>query len=309
MSGRYAFEDGPLGGESLGRTQDRLERIQGSASVTLSPAEATTLRLSTSYANTSLETYFRNNETRSPTTVAMLLSKPELANCSASSADASTTFGSSTPVCTGAGNPTGALTFAGVPTVRELMQPQEGQDARHFTGSVNLAWGRGTWPFGPGRRGNRPGRRRLGALLARRLERGRLHGRGRLPRWGACARPAHPPGRHGRREARVDCSARRCFHIGARGRRTVVFLFVGSPLHDRPGISGPRNQGRSVRRGGGLVHRDHREGEPGWIPAGAGGIRRLDFCDGRRATRPHERLRQGGRPGLLSQGGDIGPGQ
>jgi TonB-dependent starch-binding outer membrane protein SusC len=141
LSARYSFEDGTLGAESLGGARDHLTRIQSNASVTFLPREGLSFRVTTGYTDTGFETFGRNNDIGSAlsTTIA---AKPERANCFASALDPTTTFGASTPVCTGAGNPVGAWIWG---TPRELMQFETGQDARHFNGSLNA-----TWEGGPG---------------------------------------------------------------------------------------------------------------------------------------------------------------
>lgn len=141
VGGRYAFEDGVLGGKSLGGARDELVRFQGNASITVLPASDVSIRVTTGYAQTDLETFTRTVNPVSATSGAMI-SKPERATCSPSAVDPTRTFGEVTPVCTGPGNPTGSLLFL-APTVREAMQREESQQARHFFGSVAAAWSGG----------------------------------------------------------------------------------------------------------------------------------------------------------------------
>jgi TonB-dependent starch-binding outer membrane protein SusC len=136
LGGRYSFEDGTLGAESLGGARDQLTRVQANASMTLLPRDGLTFRMATGYTDTGFDTYRRNNNIGSPLSTAMG-AKPERANCFASALDPNATFGQSTPVCTGAGNPVGAWIWG---TPRELMQFEESQDARHFNGSMNASW-------------------------------------------------------------------------------------------------------------------------------------------------------------------------
>ncbi|MDX1493120.1 MAG: TonB-dependent receptor plug domain-containing protein, partial [Longimicrobiales bacterium] len=140
VGGRYSFEDGVLGAESLGPTRDQLTRVQGNASLTVMPRDRVTFRFAAGYTDTGLSTFRRNNNIGSAISMTQW-GKPELANCARSSVDTTRTFGESTPVCTGQGNP------AGTPfgSQREFMQTDDFQDAHHFRGSVS-----GRWEGGPG---------------------------------------------------------------------------------------------------------------------------------------------------------------
>jgi TonB-linked SusC/RagA family outer membrane protein len=139
VGGRYGFEDGVLGGQSLGNARDQLRRLQANASMTLVPARGVSIRVTTGYTQTDLETFTHNNNTVSPTSGAMT-SRPERATCSRSSVDPTRTFGDATPVCTGQGNPTGSPFGL---TIREAMQRAESVQTRHFIGSIATAWSGG----------------------------------------------------------------------------------------------------------------------------------------------------------------------
>jgi outer membrane receptor protein involved in Fe transport len=108
--------------------------------MTFAPRDRTTFRLATSYTDSELQTYDRNNDIGSPMSITMA-AKPERATCEPSSVDPDNMFGESTPMCTGQGNPWGALTG----TPREWMQKERTLAARHFSASVN-----GSWEGGPG---------------------------------------------------------------------------------------------------------------------------------------------------------------
>lgn len=142
VAGRVSDEDGPLGGGSFGPASDRLRRIQTNASLKFLPKESLQLSVSMSYVDSDLQTFARNNEVSSPL-VAAWLSKPERASCAPSSLLPGETFGEVTPLCSGAGNPTGAVGFG---TVRELYQHEARKAGRHLTGALALAWnGPGGW--------------------------------------------------------------------------------------------------------------------------------------------------------------------
>jgi hypothetical protein len=81
------------------------------------------------YAQSHNEVPDNNNSIYSPYTLA-LFSKPERAECDLSSVEAPGR-------CSGAGNPTGASTFA---TLREALQRSIEQDARHFNGAVRASY-------------------------------------------------------------------------------------------------------------------------------------------------------------------------
>jgi TonB-linked SusC/RagA family outer membrane protein len=135
VSGRYANEDGPLGGQDLGgNTVDEMRRIQANSSFTFFPGQDVTFRLNTRFTDARHDTFDRNNNIGSATTNAMA-AKPERAHCFPSSIDTSM-FGASTPVCTGDGNPWG--TFFTSPA--ESMQREYTQSAQHFAGSASATW-------------------------------------------------------------------------------------------------------------------------------------------------------------------------
>jgi TonB-linked SusC/RagA family outer membrane protein len=139
VAGRASFENGPLGAEVLGPARDFGRKYQGSLNLTLFPRNRFQLRLNTAFTQSHQQTPENNNNPwgGAPVTSA-ILSKPELANCDASSVDGSRILGETTPFCTGAGNATGA---AFVATVRESMQAHGAeQETDHFHGSVTAVY-------------------------------------------------------------------------------------------------------------------------------------------------------------------------
>ncbi len=135
LAGRAAFTDGPLGAEELGPARDLNRKYQGNISLTLFPRDRLQLRASGAFTDAHHETPIVNNVVSAALTLAAS-GKPELASCDASSIDPSQTLGETTPVCTGAGNPTGAV----LATPREGMQTVLSQDSEHFNGSLALSW-------------------------------------------------------------------------------------------------------------------------------------------------------------------------
>lgn len=148
--GRVYREDGPFSADQfdfqgLGvRSQDINNKYQGDVSLTVRPSNRFNVMVRTLYANTHNEVPENNNSIYAPYTLAMF-GKPERAECDRSRTSPSDpTNGVEAPErCRGPGNPTGASTFA---TVREALQRDIQQDARHFNGAVrasflpNSAW-------------------------------------------------------------------------------------------------------------------------------------------------------------------------
>ncbi|GAC1517263.1 MAG: SusC/RagA family TonB-linked outer membrane protein [Gemmatimonadaceae bacterium] len=137
-SGRYAAEDGPFGGESLGPARDKTQKAQSTLNLNLIPRSDLKIGFHSFYLNSHAELPQNNNNIYAPFTLAQF-SKPELANCteSAGGADAARLGVASPGVCVGPGNPTGSNAFG---TVREGMQETYKQDVERFTGSLNGAY-------------------------------------------------------------------------------------------------------------------------------------------------------------------------
>jgi len=133
VNGRYSRENGPFGGEALGPARDIDRRAQGSASLQILPTDRVKIRVGALYVDAHHETPNNNNNIYAPLTNAMF-GHPELASC-ITPRDSSRPTGDGH--CTGAGNPDGVASFG---TVREDMQRTNKQDAKHFTGSLNVAY-------------------------------------------------------------------------------------------------------------------------------------------------------------------------
>ncbi|MHC4234517.1 MAG: TonB-dependent receptor domain-containing protein [Planctomycetota bacterium] len=135
VAGRANFEDGIFGGDVLGPAQDFNRRYQGNVAVTLFPRDRLQFRVSGSFTDTRLELPNGSNNIFGVVPLA-LDSKPEVANCDASSPSGEV-LGKTIPLCTGAGNSTGDVAFM---TVREAMQQETVQDVEHFNGNVTLSY-------------------------------------------------------------------------------------------------------------------------------------------------------------------------
>jgi TonB-linked SusC/RagA family outer membrane protein len=136
VSGRYAYENGPLGGtlggDRLGPAEDVARRAQGTATVQFQPRTNLRFTASSAYTGTFQETPSNSNDIRGFVSQAYL-AKPELANCRLAVARGlapASTFGLASPgVCAGPGNPFGNGAFA---TLREAAQLRTQQDAQRF---------------------------------------------------------------------------------------------------------------------------------------------------------------------------------
>lgn len=134
-SGRYQYEDGPVGAEEVAAGQDKATRAQGTASLSMVPHADLRLGLTTMYTESRSDLPgSNNNNIYAPITLA-IFGQPQRASCV-------TNFGRSDPIagtgrCTGVGNPRGQAAFATVP---EAFQRTIEQDARHFAGSVTARY-------------------------------------------------------------------------------------------------------------------------------------------------------------------------
>ena len=127
-------------GERLGVfSKDVNNRYTGTVTLGLTPARALKISTTQLYSQNHLEIPENNNSIYAPYTVA-LFSKPENAQCDASRAAglALATNGSlGNGTCAGAGNPTGASSFG---SLRELVQRNIAQDARHYNGHIRASY-------------------------------------------------------------------------------------------------------------------------------------------------------------------------
>jgi TonB-dependent starch-binding outer membrane protein SusC len=131
-SGRYQYENGPIGGEQFGPATDVLRRIQSTANFSLLPFSTLHLGLHTTYANT------LNNipgggvigNSIYGTFALASYARPETANCNASSYVAPAD-------CTGAGNAFGNQAFM---TVRESMQQLQQEAVQRYSGVVTATY-------------------------------------------------------------------------------------------------------------------------------------------------------------------------
>ena len=139
VNGRYSHDDGPFGNRHLGPANDLDRAAQGSASIVILPASNVKVRVNAEYVDRYHMTPSNNNNIFG-TISSAIFGKPELAKCYAGGVPTGTGFcttdgNPSSPLAPG--NPLGQSAFA---TVRENMQEQIKQDAKHFTGSINIAY-------------------------------------------------------------------------------------------------------------------------------------------------------------------------
>jgi len=123
VSGRYAYENGPMQGEDIGPARDINRRVAGTMNTGLVATNKLRLNFRAGFVDAHQETPNNNNNIYGVTSLAMF-GKPELATCNASAVK-------SPGVCTGAGNSAGNAAFM---TVREALQAITQQDAGRFTG-------------------------------------------------------------------------------------------------------------------------------------------------------------------------------
>ena len=130
VSGRFMNENGPFGVENFGGlSNDVARRYQGAVNLGITPSDRFRLHVRTLYSDTHNEVPDNNNSIYSPYTLAMF-SQPQRAQCDASSV-------AGPGACTGAGNPTGSSSFS---TIREALQREFKQDARHFNGVIRATY-------------------------------------------------------------------------------------------------------------------------------------------------------------------------
>lgn len=134
ISGRGAFEDGPINGKNVFASTDPLpwsndtdRKLQGTANVSVIPSTKLRLGFRSSYTDAKNTTVQINNNIYAPGTLAMF-AKPELANCNFSSMVAGQAR------CTGAGNQSGNTAFA---TTREAFLPNTSQQTKRFIGAMD----------------------------------------------------------------------------------------------------------------------------------------------------------------------------
>jgi TonB-dependent starch-binding outer membrane protein SusC len=123
ISGRYAYENGPMQGENIGPARDVNRRISGTMNTGLVATNQLRLNFRAGFTDSHQETPNNNNNIYGVTSLSMF-GKPELANCLASRVQ-------SPGVCSGPGNLAGNAAFM---TVHEALQAITQQDAGRFTG-------------------------------------------------------------------------------------------------------------------------------------------------------------------------------
>jgi len=123
VSGRYAYENGPMQGEEIGPARDVARRASATMNTGLVATNQLRLNFRAGFTDSHQETPNNNNNIYGVTSLSMF-GKPELANCLASSIK-------SPGVCTGPGNTAGNAAFM---TVNEALQATTQQDAGRFTG-------------------------------------------------------------------------------------------------------------------------------------------------------------------------------
>ena len=136
VNGRYYSENGPFGGARLGPAADIDHKTQGTASLEIFPTDRVKFHITTGYTDSHHETPNNNNNIYAPLTNA-IFSHPERANCTTPRPTGQPSQPDGAGGCTGPGNPTGVTSFG---TVREDMQRTNTQDAKHFLGSLNVAY-------------------------------------------------------------------------------------------------------------------------------------------------------------------------
>jgi len=139
VNGRYSHDDGPFGNRHLGPANDLDRFAQGSASIVILPASNVKVKVNAEYVDRFHMTPSNNNNIYG-TISSAIFSKPEQAKCFAGgvptgTGECTTDGNPNSPLAPG--NPLGQPAFG---TVREDMQEQIKQDAKHFTGSVNIAY-------------------------------------------------------------------------------------------------------------------------------------------------------------------------
>jgi len=139
VNGRYSHDDGPFGNRHLGPANDLDRFAQGSASIVILPATNVKVKVNAEYVDRFHMTPSNNNNIFG-TISSAIFGKPELARCYAGGVPTGTGWcttdgNANSPLAPG--NPLGQAAFA---TVRENMQEQIKQDAKHFTGSINIAY-------------------------------------------------------------------------------------------------------------------------------------------------------------------------
>ncbi|HXG98471.1 MAG TPA: SusC/RagA family TonB-linked outer membrane protein [Gemmatimonadales bacterium] len=139
VNGRYSHDDGPFGNRHLGPANDLDRFAQGSASIVILPTTNVKVKVNAEYVDRYHMTPSNNNNIFG-TISSAIFGKPELAQCDAGGVPTGTGWcttdgNANSPLAPG--NPLGQAAFA---TVRENMQEQIKQDAKHFTGSINIAY-------------------------------------------------------------------------------------------------------------------------------------------------------------------------
>ncbi len=133
-SGRYQFEDGPIGAETLGPARDHLRRIQTLANLSLVPFNNFRMHLRSGYYNTfnAIPGGGIIGNSIYGTYALTQYARPEVANCNK---PGSTVL--SPGVCSGAGNPIGNAAFM---TARESMQQVTEEQINRSNGALSATY-------------------------------------------------------------------------------------------------------------------------------------------------------------------------
>jgi TonB-dependent starch-binding outer membrane protein SusC len=139
VNARLQKENGPFGNAELGPANDRDRKVQGSASLVMSPTDNVRIRVNTQYVDAHHETPANNNNIFG-TISTMIFGKPETAGCNSAAditGNGDCRIGGLASAPIAPGNPYGSPAFN---TVRETMQELYAQNTKHFTGSVNVGY-------------------------------------------------------------------------------------------------------------------------------------------------------------------------
>ena len=139
---RVINDNGPFGAEDLGPARDLNRKIQGNFNISIFPRERLSFRVGGLFTDTHHELPNNGNNIFGVASLAMF-GKPELASCDDTDGDGqqdidqTRMIGTTTPVCSVSGNPTGQKAFE---TVREAMQQVTQQDSEHFNANFAVTY-------------------------------------------------------------------------------------------------------------------------------------------------------------------------
>ncbi len=139
---RLISDNGPFGAEQLGPARDFNRKVQGNFNISIFPRERLSFRVGGLFTDSKHELPNNGNNIYGTASLAMF-GKPELASCDdidgdgSQDVDRTQMVGSTTPVCSTSGNPTGQIAFM---TVRESMQQVTAENAEHFNGNFAVTY-------------------------------------------------------------------------------------------------------------------------------------------------------------------------